>query len=75
MDSRSSIDISATFQKYLYFVPHLLAARALSGADTTAALIGINKEMVMKVHRAGANTSVIDAFNAECRRLLRHQLS
>ena len=40
---RSSTDIRATVQKHGGVVPHLRAAHALSGADTTAASFGIDE--------------------------------
>ena len=40
---RSSTDIRATVQKHGGVVPHLCAAHALSGADTTAASFGIDE--------------------------------
>ena len=62
---RSSTDIRATVQKHGEIVPHLLAAHALSGTDTTAASFGIGKTKVLKVLAMGTNLSSVGDKDAD----------
>ena len=58
------INISHTAKKHQTIVPHLLAAHAISGCDTTALMYGIGKATTIKILGKGYSLSKVGACDA-----------